>query len=173
MQAGIRHAGLPAPDEATGSVLFSFLGLHHSNVPTGQAMTGCAGPAGSFQSFFEREAGELLQPAGPGSAATAQARATGKGCEKGDIGQCNIGLVRDRNPRASPSPWQPCGGKDDVGSPGRSAAHCGAPCPLTTKHFTPGPLLSSLTILLPPRFYTTGKARSLAAELMAEKVVFP
>lgn len=35
MQAGVRHARLPAPCGAVGLVLFSFLGLHHSNVPTG------------------------------------------------------------------------------------------------------------------------------------------
>lgn len=33
VEAGACHAGLPAPDEVMGSV-FSFLGLHHSSVPT-------------------------------------------------------------------------------------------------------------------------------------------
>ena len=112
------------------------------------------------------------------SSSLADTCATGKGREKGDVGQCSIGLVRDMNPRVCLlCPGQPCSTKDGVGSLGHGA-QCGVPRALATKHLTPGPPLSSLTMQMPSActlvlHHRQGEARSVAAELMAEKAVFP
>lgn len=159
VEAAACHAGLPAPDEMMGFV-FSFLGLHHSSVPTSSAVTGCIGPVwSSFNfSFKEKQRSScspqrqdpLLHPRQP-LVLQLFPHAMRRGRGQGGVGQGSIGLLGDRcearsalHPAALQLEGQP-------GGPREWCSRCQAPYPV-------------------PHFPQPPNAFCLAVGLVAEKV---